>query len=1177
LEFFILTDRRRSIAETSSSPITRVDPNKKVRIQIDILTGLFPMLLEPKVSFYAQETLLTAINTGDTRIISFLAENTNFPETLVKNICDSYRETVSYLLSFPQQQCYELIYSSSNSYLSLFFAKSSSTGGMSGGIASNTNNSTPMMNRTGSLGAMPFTPSGGKQQTTSNNFPITPSGGANKGGFHNNFPPPAIPTVTNAKQQPGQPLHHQHLHPLEKFIKSLVFIKAIYSTLKNQLTLLEIKQLQYEMHHSGHHFPKRTTNNSAPWDNSESLEFMKKLKHLVKKISFFYLDEFLNELLIPALESTTNEFANIVNYYLLRLLLLSLGDSNSENNNIPDNSFDILSCHRRKHKSEVKRLFSLSMSLDSEKNDLAEISTPLTVKSEGLLDEFVQLQPLLSLTLKKLFLNPEQEDHHHRHEEEEEGEETKPENEISPTNDNSEEDQNKKLSSSSAEKNQKSKKRQNNKKKNKKNQTYVRYNSIWISLFDRTTSMSKVLSTVSMQCIETILSIAPPLFMLETLSLPPLRMKQTEYESILTTMKSNASQISLLAANHPSNNPNSTSSTSGTTTATTSSSSSMFSTPSSAATASQSSITEVWNIRKIEDYQMNFTDTLKKYLNYYSTNQNNNIAVSGNEFKRDDLKNSFYISLTIQQLLKKLYHQGDSWNIVMFSAIIGNSTPSLTYLDADKLLDPMDTLLYPAATLVNEQSNEEFDHSSPSSPTNNSTYYLYNDFIIEKYYRRLSNNYYTMKLDEQISFSKLIYDFFIYCSFFIIINPNELINKQSLQLLLQFLNKINYLLNEMETKYLKNITDIQKKLAYFKLYLSEEAKDYLVMSREREFEEKLKVLSNNPVNPSQTSSVASSGKSGGPPQQQQLPQTPQAVQEKPQPSPATPAPVMVTPMKSQPPSQSQSASSAQQQQQTPASASKTSSFLFKRTLSSFLNRAGDSSLDTNSSHHKDTNSAPATNNPSNPSPVGGSPMNSTHNNPSTHSDKGDSGGPSKTKLKKFIENETLQVQSMITGYLILQEISMELYSFLYAIDSLKQLFQQNFMNVQAHSSSSPASSPWKVSNGKNGGGDLGSPFVIGGLSSNSFEMELSATTKVTAEKQPRGEEREGGEFFINDYEEDEKELEEMKQLLNSFDSLNMNNNNNNNSKSNTNADETEFLMEFNSLQLSLDQMISAVY
>jgi hypothetical protein len=1128
------------------------------------------MLLEPKVSFYAQETLLTAINTGDTRIISFLAENTNFPETLVKNICDSYRETVSYLLSFPQQQCYELIYSSSNSYLSLFFAKSS-TGGMGGGIASG-NNSTPMMNRTGSLGAMPFTPSGGKQQP--NNLP-TPSGsGANKGSFHNSFPPPAIPTVTNAKQQQGggggQQLHHQHLHPLEKFIKSLVFIKAIYSTLKNQLTLLEIKQLQCEMHHSGHHFPRRTTNNSAPWDNSQSLEFMKKLKHLVKTISFFYLDEFLNELLIPALESTTNEFANIVNYYLLRLLLLSLGDSNSENNNIPDNSFDILSCHRRKHKSEVKRLFSLSMSLDSE-NNLAEISTPMTVKSEGLLDEFVQLQPLLSLTLKKLFLNPEQEEQHNREEEEEEAveEETKPENEISPTNDSSEEDQNKEqlLSSSSTEKNQKPNKKQT-KKKSKKNQTYVRYNSIWISLFDRTTSMSKVLSTVSMQCIETILSIAPPLFMLETLSLPPLRMKQTDYESILTTMKSSNSQISLLAANHPSNNPNSMSSTSGNTTAATSSSSSMFSTPSSAATASQSSITEVWNIRKIEDYQMNFADTLKKYLNYYSASQNNT-AVSGNEFKRDDLKNSFYNSLTIQQLLKKLYHQGDSWNIVMFSAIIANSAHSLTYLDADKLLDPMDTLLYPAATLVNEQTDGEFDHSSPSSPTNNSTYYLYNDFIIEKYYRRLSNNYYTMKLDEQISFSKLIYDFFIYCSFFIIINPNELINKQSLQLLLQFLNKINYLLNEMETKYLKNITDIQKKLTYFKLYLSEEAKDYLVMSREREFEEKLKVLSNNPVNPSQTSSVASSSKFGGP---QQLPQTPLAVQEKQQQTPVNSASAMVTPMKSQPPSQSQSASSAQQQ--TPASASK-SSFLFKRTLSSFLNRAGDSSLETNSSHHKDTpasNPPPAATNPSNPSPVGGSPMNSTHNNPSTHSDKGDS-GPSKTKLKKFIENETLQVQSMITGYLILQEISMELYSFLYAIDSLKQLFQQNFMNVQAQSSSSPASSPWKVS-GKNGGGDMGSPFVIGGLSSNSFEMELSATTKVTAEKQPRGEEREGGEFFINDYEEDEKELEEMKQLLNSFGALNMNNNN---SKSYTNTDETEFLMEFNSLQLSLDQMISAVY
>jgi hypothetical protein len=1095
------------------------------------------MILEPKVSYYVQETILTAINIGDLRIINFIADNTNFPETIIKHICDNYREAVSLLLSSSsssQAQLAELLLHTSTSHLSAFFPTSTATttGSSSHPALSRLPSSISVSASSSSQFHPPLlTPV--KSTSDSRLFP----GAVGPSSASHNRSSSSLSASTTSKTT-GQ-------SPLERFIKSILFMKAIHSCLYTRFVELENKK-DFSLPTSPNGFPSySSTGSTKSSKNQANKECKRKLEILSKKIAFLYQIEFIDGILLPALESS-NELSNIITYYLLRILFLSLYDANNDNN---ENSISILSSsdsassslsskkkrrqqgRKRRGSSNASRVRTTSSSSTDEAiptemngNNVNEI-LPSPLSPTAALHDFFQSQPLLSLTLKSLFVSEAL---------------THPNNNsafsTSASGDTSDENQKMNGSSTSA---------------GSLGKQFC-HNNHWLLLFDRTSSMSKLLSMISLQCLDTILSISPPIFLFEYLAVKPLKVNQQQYDIVTAQMKGK----------------DSTSSNSSITTSSTSS--------------STSSHVDIWNLRLIDDYSLTFNEMLHKITKTIPLLEDHNVP--SHIIPLTSSLTSHYIQFTVQQILRKLYYKGDYLYLLHYSTFLSStsssssSSSSSTAVTAMSLYDNYDLLLYnddhDFMNSANSLDDGNLSSSSSSSISTRSTtstsstvyYYIYNDIIIEKLFRRLSS-FFSMKIDEQILFSQLLYDLFIHLSLLIIITKNELICKQLLTIVMQYLKKVSYLLEEMQKKYLKQVNDNEKKLNLFRIFLLEEAKESLFTSS----------VASTTVSTSGSSSTMNKG----PKQQTSAASSSSTAVVSPTPPVSASkstfsSMLMSTPAKSTPPS------TASDNTVTPGTTTKRASITgtFLKKSFNFMGGSGQNSVETSthdastnspqsSSHQKQTNPVP---NARYSSFLSSSPLTSTHgkeesqhsqhqpqqqqqqqqqspsdltlNSDSVHSNDAseskENSNNSKTSLKKddlrkIIEGENQQQQSILTGYIILQEISLELQSFIYSIDYIKTLFSYELQLKPLES----------------------------------FYDETSAEEDEEEQIFGTGGVEEGDwmkEMIVNDYEEDEEDLTSLKQLLSSLSSTNTINDYMNK--------EIDFINEFDMLQSSLDQMVS---
>lgn len=928
------------------------------------------MILEPKVSYFVQETLLTAINVGDVRIISYLADNTNFPEMMVKLICDHFRESVTLIQSSLQQDPVQqhanktpgtgsTTVSSQQKLLNLFFGSDKSHLSVFLASANSANN--------------PFGSSG-----PGSNFPAaTPSGKKlPPNSFQSPRPTPlgvASQTVPNtiAALGPGE------MNSLEKFIKSILFMKAIYSNLRQQHLAMEnhIISLSKIISAATSTITEESGNPEEEGEtasvtkkidaNEEELHekrfFLQKLESLCNKIAFFYYYEFLSDILLPSLESTTNELLTIIHYYLLRILLLSLHDqdhgSRGAGSDVYDNSFAILG-NPQKIKKNKRRKSSLIFKKENQQqiggvaavnklvaeeekiNPRRDRSQSEGTSSYDLLQELFPNEALLSLTLKSLFIT-----HHHNH------------------------DKSKGWEASLGKK------------------ADYQFHSNWFLLLDRSTSLSKVLSLLSIQCVQTIFEVAPPIFLMELQSIQPIRMNQTEYQQLVLFMKqqqaSGASETSKDAVNKKSTSNN------------------------------------LWSLRMLEDYQSSFQVELKKILESFPVKEEQG---SDDGFVTGGLSSKL-IEHSIQQILARLYHHGDATYFAQYSQ--GHLTSATTTSFAhwwETLLHH--TVAAPAASPL-----------TPSGTSSSSEvyYYAYYDYIIDRFLRRLQS-YFTMTIDEQILFSQVLYDQYLPIALLIVIQSNDLLCKQQIALLAQFSKKMQYLLDEMEKKYLKQINDVDQKLVYFRQYLFEEAKDFIPNSNNDNIttnhDVKQTTTSNSQSIPPSTPSKTNNNVNNF--------TTPQKNNNN-NPKPSNQTSVFNTPLKSP--------ASAPI---TPSNTSTAPSSLFKKSFS-FLGAATSNNHSNPSSSHGNGSREGSVH--------AGSTVTTTDTTTSTMnatistSEEDDKVNPVKASassynrvvVRKMIEKESTQHQSILTGYIILQEMFYELQSIFYAIDYLKTLYTSDLL------------------------------------------------------------------------------------------------------------------------------------
>eukprot|EP00981_Chlorochromonas_danica_P011564 scaffold4103_cov248-Ochromonas_danica.AAC.1 len=99
LDLFIVSQRTRGVS-TSRRPSWSLTPLAPKRVYFDLLSGLIPLLEEPKVSHYALESLLIALSLNDSRVTEYLVEETLFAHHLIRAIGDYYTQSIIELQAY---------------------------------------------------------------------------------------------------------------------------------------------------------------------------------------------------------------------------------------------------------------------------------------------------------------------------------------------------------------------------------------------------------------------------------------------------------------------------------------------------------------------------------------------------------------------------------------------------------------------------------------------------------------------------------------------------------------------------------------------------------------------------------------------------------------------------------------------------------------------------------------------------------------------------------------------------------------------------------------------------------------------------------------------------------------------------------------------------------------------
>lgn len=287
-------------------------------MQIDVLSSLLPLVHNPKVGQYAQESILIALNIRDTRVDFYLAYNTGFTFSLVRNVCDDFNAALHFL----QKQ----LTSNSNiiipSHLIPFCATTSFTAPSNASSTIAKSNSHTHMN-TLSSASKPL--SGSTSRTNLGASTPSSSSSSGTGGILGFFPAETPKDIGSrlaqeqAQRQQKKAQEEETYNAVTQFLNSLTFLRAVFHSLR------------------GREQQKKSQTGEDDTDASG-------VQHCLQRISDTFYAEFIQGCLHTALDSS-NEVQNTVVYILLKLLLSHLAwteDSDSDSTEM------ILRTNRRK-------------------------------------------------------------------------------------------------------------------------------------------------------------------------------------------------------------------------------------------------------------------------------------------------------------------------------------------------------------------------------------------------------------------------------------------------------------------------------------------------------------------------------------------------------------------------------------------------------------------------------------------------------------------------------------------------------------------------------------------------------------------------------------------------------------------------------------------------------------
>lgn len=280
-------------------------------MQIDVLSSLLPLVHNPKVGQYAQESILIALNIRDTRVDFYLAYNTGFTFSLVRNVCDDFNAALHFL----QKQ----LTSNSNiiipSHLIPFCAATSFTAPSNASSTISKSNSHTHMN-TISSASKPVSASTSRTNVAASTSSSSSSSGT--GGILGFFPAETPKDIGSrlaqeqAQRQQKKAQEEETYNAVTQFLNSLTFLRAVFHSLRGRE--------QQKKSQTGE-------DETGGGDND-----MGGVQHCLQRISDTFYAEFIQGCLHTALDSS-NEVQNTVVYILLKLLLSHLAwteDSDSD-------------------------------------------------------------------------------------------------------------------------------------------------------------------------------------------------------------------------------------------------------------------------------------------------------------------------------------------------------------------------------------------------------------------------------------------------------------------------------------------------------------------------------------------------------------------------------------------------------------------------------------------------------------------------------------------------------------------------------------------------------------------------------------------------------------------------------------------------------------------------------
>lgn len=290
-------------------------------MQIDVLSSLLPLVHNPKVGQYAQESILIALNIRDTRVDFYLAYNTGFTFSLVRNVCDDFNAALHFL----QKQ----LTSNSNiiipSHLIPFCAATSFTAPSNASSTISKSSSHTHMN-TLSSASKPLSASTSRTNVAAS----TPSSSSSGTGGILGFFPAETPkdigsrlAQEQAQRQQKKAQEEETYNAVTQFLNSLTFLRAVFHSLRGR---------------------EQQKKSQAGEDEAGGDSDMGGVQHCLQRISDTFYAEFIQGCLHTALDSS-NEVQNTVVYILLKLLLSHLAwteDSDSDSTEM------ILKTNRRK-------------------------------------------------------------------------------------------------------------------------------------------------------------------------------------------------------------------------------------------------------------------------------------------------------------------------------------------------------------------------------------------------------------------------------------------------------------------------------------------------------------------------------------------------------------------------------------------------------------------------------------------------------------------------------------------------------------------------------------------------------------------------------------------------------------------------------------------------------------